>query len=356
MAHEMTRHDGLLLVGEPAWHNLGVRVPRGSGIGIREGFRRVVRWDPQTTPLVWSGDEGGLVSVPDALGVVATYPAEDKRPARYLATVGADYKLVNHDALLSLAEAAEGAEGVELEAVGTTHSGRRIFLLLKVGTYGLGLNREDQTSTYLALLNSFDGSTAVRGFGTEVRIVCANTYAAALGRADSEAVGFRVLHSGEDIGDCLDIARQAIAAGRLQLARMEEENRALADSDLTTGKATAYFGRVASILFPAVAMERPRDAKEGEAWERQRERARATVAQWMAELEHERQALVAGTAYAALEAVTYWADHQRPRVRESAADKLTGRGARIKLQARELAMELAGASAGPDSVPIIGGF
>jgi phage/plasmid-like protein (TIGR03299 family) len=345
MAHRIESTDNLLLVGERAWHGLGIVIP--TSVPIREGFRRAVPWNPVLEPIFQGYTEPGHVApvvttrpVPDAMGVVARLYGERDR---YLATVGADYRLVTHEDVLALAEAAEqSSPDVKLETVGTTHGGRRLFLLLRIGSYGLGLNREDRTSTYLALLNSFDGSTALRGFGTEVRVVCANTYAAALGAADAESVGFRVLHSGADIRDRLDVARSAIATGQLQLARLEEGNRVLADRAMTIGSVGQYFGRVASILFPAVATDRPTDPKEGEAWERQRERARETVGQWVQEFEHERQALVSGTAYAALESVTYWADHLRPRVRDTAADRLTGRGARIKFQARELALAMAG--------------
>lgn len=335
MSHRIESTDGLVLVGEPAWHGLGVVVPRDGGTTVREGFRRAVPWVPALVPL-WHGEPTELV--PDAQGVVARQ--RNGGPERFLATVSSAYKLVTHDDVLGLAEVVEDM-GATLETVGTTHGGRKLFLLLKVGTYGVGLNRQDETSTYLALLNSFDGTSAFRGFGTEVRVVCANTYAAAIANADSEAVGFAIRHSGEDIAQRVDAARAALARGRLQLDELREGAELLAGAPVTVARAGEYFGRIASILFPAVAQERPADPKEGEAWERQRERARATVTAWVAELEHERQSLVAGTMYAALESVTHWADHGRPRVRESAADRLLGRGAAIKLQARRVALEMA---------------
>jgi len=347
MTAGITKEDRLLLVGEAAWHGLGTVIPRDSAPNVREGFRRTVPWEPRLIPIVW--DRAGVATpVPDSRGIVADYGPV--RPPRFLSTVGADYKLVSHEQLLMLAEAAEalGSE-VKLETVGTTNGGRRIFLLLRVGRYGVGLNREDETSTYFALLNSYDGSTALRGFGTEVRIVCKNTFGGALTRADSDAVGFRIAHNVPDMDAAIEMARKAIGAGRLQLANMEAQANVLADTPLRSATVAEYFGRVSSVLFPAVATERPSDPTEAEAWERQRARAKDTVGKWMEELEHERQALVAGTAYAALEAVTHWADHGRPRVREGASDKLLGRGARIKFQARELALQLVGADEG--SVP-----
>ena len=332
MVHGIRKEDGLVLVGERAWHGLGTVVERG--LGVREGFHKAVPWRPVTCPVWWGPDGSDLV--PDAVGIKAVYP---EGPSRYLATVSAGYSLVDHDAFLDLAEAAE-RDGVTLETVGTTHGGRKLFLLLRLGSYGVGLNREDSTSTYLALLNSFDGSTALRGFGTEVRVVCANTYAASLGAADAAAVGFRIQHTG-DLTARLEAARTAIAAGRLQLATLEAEARALADIGMTAARVGEYYGRVAAVLFPAIATDCPTDAKEAAAWERQRERARATVTEWVREFEHERQRLVSGTLYAALESVTHWADHGRPRVTETAADRLLGRGAAIKFKAREVALALA---------------
>ena len=336
MAHEITADDGLILVGEPAWHGLGVVVPRDQGLGIREGFRRAIPWDPALIPLYLANQE----LVPDALGVVARMPDPEK-PSRYIGTVSSKYALVTHEHVLELAEAVKvAAPQIELETVGTCAGGRKVFLLLKVGSYGVGLNKADMTSTYLALLNSYDGSTALRGFGTEVRVVCANTYAASLAKADGEAVGFRICHTGA-LGLRLEAAKKALQAGTLQLAQLEQEAGFLADQPITVAKAGEYFGKVAAILYPALATIRPADEKEAEAWDRQVERARETVSAWVCELEHERQALVSGTYYAALEAVTHWADHQRPRVKETAADRLFGRGAAIKMQAREAALVLA---------------
>lgn len=338
MSHAIERDDGLILVGERAWHGLGVVIPRDAGMTVREGFRRAVPWEPALAPLQLASREWGHgMPVPDAQAVLATRVGYTPR---YLATVSRDYALVGHDTVLGMAEMIED-RGARLETVGTTHGGRKLFLLLRVGQYGVGLNREDATSTYLALLNSFDGSTAFRGFGTEVRVVCANTYAASLARADSEAVGFRIHHTG-DLTARIEGARRALEAGRLQLAELQAGAEHLAGVSIGVQRAGAYFGRVASILFPAVATERPSDDKEAMAWERQRERARETVTAWVAELEHERQRLVSGTLYAALESVTHWADHGRPRVRETASDRLLGRGAAIKFQARKVALAMAG--------------
>ena len=72
--------------------------------------------------------------------------------------------------------------------------------------------------------------------------------------------------------------------------------------------------------------------------EKAQKTAKDLVLEWVAEFEHERQRLVQGTAYAALQAVTHWADHGRNRARDPAADRPTGRGAGIKAKARELAL------------------
>lgn len=333
MAHEITKDDDLILVGEPAWHRLGIQVPREAGLGVREWFRRVIPWNPMLVPIY----QGGGEPVPDAIGVVRH---QQGKPDKYLATVNAKYSLITHEQMIDIAEAAENAHpDVKLETVGSTHGGRRIFCLLRVGKYGIGLNKEDTVSTYLALLNSFDGSTSLRGFGSEVRIVCANTYAAALGAADGSRVGFRINHAGDTM-ERIEAARAAVALGRLEGARLEEEASAMADRPMGIREVGEYFAKVSSILYPAVAMEKPADAKEAAAWERQRERARQLVTTWVTEIEHERQQLVSGTAYAAYSAVSHWCDHSRTRVREHAHDMLFGRGAAIKQQARKLALTI----------------
>lgn len=344
MSHGIQSTDQLILVGQPAWHGLGVVVQEAPT--VRQAFEQALPWEVQTVPALWRRPRpytGWARShvIEDAPGQVVLTTDHATGSSEAIAVVGPDFRPIHNRDLALLAETCEDVSGGHVETIGSLRGRRSVFCLLRVGEYGVGLNGDDVTNTYLCLTLAHDGTRALRGFGTTVRVVCANTEAAALGAADAQRAGFAIRHSG-DVRARIEDARAAIQAGNLSLARHTEEDRALAGHPMTVAAVGDYFGRVSSILFPAVATERPADPKEAAAWERQRARARETVSAWVEELEHERQRLVSGTAYAALEAVTYWADHQRPRVRQVAADRLLGRGARIKAAAREAALAAVG--------------
>ena len=183
-------------------------------------------------------------------------------------------------------------------------------------------------------MNSHDGTRKVRGFDTNVRVVCANTEASAAGEADQAGRGFEFAHRAS-LSENMDGVRGALAAGQLWSNKRAQEDRALAGRSLTTDILGTLFGDIYTDAIGAWdADPDPLARAKAEA------KARRTVAAWVEEFEHERQALVPGTAYAALQSVTRWADHGRKRVRDVAQDRLLGRGASIKLTAREHALAL----------------
>jgi phage/plasmid-like protein (TIGR03299 family) len=337
MSHAIESTDRLTLVGKPAWHGLGVVLP--SAPTVADAFRQALPWEVEVTRAHYhlpnnDGIGGRFLGAP---GQVILARSNDGLETEPIAVVGPDFKPTTNADLASLATACEKDGRGIIETIGSLRGRKSVFALMRVGSFGVGLNGDDETHQFLALTNSHDGTAALRCFGTSVRVVCANTLAAA--DTVSKGAGITIRHTG-DMEAKLDSARKAIALGNLALAKQREEDRALASKDAGGVRGVAnYFSKVASILYPAVALDRPEDPKDAQAWERARARAHNVVKLWVEEFNHERQALVSGSAYSALQAVTYWADHQRPRVQNVAHDRLLGRGANVKAQARKILVE-----------------
>jgi phage/plasmid-like protein (TIGR03299 family) len=99
------------------------------------------------------------------------------------------------------------------ETAGELHGGI-VWVLAKAD--GTMLKDVDPIHKYLLLVNSFDGSTALRVRFTPIRVVCQNTLSMALGRPQAEAYSLRHMAS-------VKLRMQeAFAALRMALSRFDE--------------------------------------------------------------------------------------------------------------------------------------
>ena len=339
MGHGIESDDDLVVVGEPAWHGLGRVVPRQEGIGVREAAREVLPWDVEVrcAKVLLAPCAGNLYKrVVDAPGqvVIRVDPPSLEYDSREtpLAVVGSGFVPYPNSALIDfLAEVSE-VHDLPLETLGSIQGGRKVFGLLNLGTYDAG---GGETSKYLAVLNGHDTSRAFRCFGTSVRVVCANTEA--LAESAGEGVGFRGVHDSALAGRVAAFGG-ALAGGLDALHRAEEEDRALIRRQVWTREMLEYFRGIYSLY---TGREYPFTDPKDKHGERELRRAEDTIGEFFGEFERDRSG-PRGTAYAALQSVTRWVNHGRPRVRDHAGDVLHGAGSRLTRGARAGALELLG--------------
>ena len=159
---------------------------------------------------------------------------------------------------------------------------------------------KDRTDFYLAALNSHDGSSAFRFLVTPVRIVCANTQSAALGSAKAS---FAIRHTGG--------ARASIAEARnaLKLSwRYVEAFEAEAAQLYAAPMDTEEMRRFAHTLLEVDSAGTAATARH------RRERANGIVKLWTSS---PTIAPIAGTRWAAYNAVTEFLDHHRAHPRRT---------------------------------------
>lgn len=317
MAHMIDTTTGRAAVayaGQVPWHGLGQALTPDAGIDawtIQAGLAYTVLESPvlfntpaSSEPQAWPNrkvlhrsDTGApLAVVSDGYNVVQ--PAEVMHFFGKLAEIG----------------------GFELETAGALSYGRRIWALARVGS-GADIVDGDQVRPYLMLATSYDATMATVAKFTTIRVVCNNTIVQALNTESSS--GVRVLHSERFDADAVRLKLGIVGN---QWERFLVQSRKLAEVPMSPVEADAF---VQELLKPyhtgAVEIQESKGYRA------------------IMDLFANRRALgseipgVAGTRWAALNAVTEMIDHQRGRSTNTRLESAWfGTGAAIKARALEL--------------------
>lgn len=180
MAHEMMTSDLFVGFKQPAWHGLG-RVTE-TEITNLDMLRQEVPdffWEVEQWALAATNGETRMPVTTHRLNV----RSDTKTP---LGVVGEGYVPCQNKDLAALAFDIAHEAGGRVETVGTFRSGRRVYLSLSGVRFDAGGNPADPIDTFLTVVNGHDGGLAVRALTTSVRVVCSNTFHAALGSAGRE--------------------------------------------------------------------------------------------------------------------------------------------------------------------------
>lgn len=171
---------------------------------------------------------------------------------------------------------------------------------------------KDRTDFYLAALNSHDGSSAFRFLVSPIRIVCANTQSAALAAAKAS---FSIRHTGGARASITE-ARNALKLCWRYIEAFEAEAAALYAAPMDTEEMRRFANTLLEVDSAGTAAT----------LRHRRERASAIVKLWTSS---PTVAPVAGTRWAAYNAVTEYLDHIVPiRGARTASDASTARALR----------------------------
>lgn len=178
--HEIKQNDGLVLAVEKAWHGLGVVVesaPNPFAALRLAGLEWTVEESVGVNGVFNAGTPDEYrVSTDDAKILVRS----DDRTV--LGVVGPDYRPVQNAHLAEMAfNLRNNSDGTALvESAGSIRGGKRVWMLLKgesVDMTGFG----DEARPYLFIATSHDGTLPLTLMPNSIRVVCANTFNAALG-------------------------------------------------------------------------------------------------------------------------------------------------------------------------------
>ena len=308
MAHEIDQTTGkaaVFVAGEPAWHRLGTVIEQATtsaeAIGLAGLDWRVEQWPVRAFDPDHNSTEASVSAF------VANVRTDTKA---VLGVVGKRYRVFQNREAFDFMDALVGDKLAMYETAGSLHGGKRVWMLARIPKeYRAG--SDDLIKPYVLLTNTHDGSQALRMIPTTVRVVCQNTLNLALGLAGAE--GLTISHRPR-LETRVQEARAKLGIIAARFDRFDEELHAMLAKDLSGSEASGYFRGLAG-------MDKPGGT------DRQKESREKVFGQMLANFDNERNTLAGmkHTAWAAYNAVSEWADHQRSYRGSNPDDKLNRR-------------------------------
>ena len=291
---------------EPAWHSLGIVNPEG--MNAVPSYNQFGLTETRYEPLHFILPDGRTVT--SEFGMMVR-PAENE----YGWTIVSDVPM-NKDwhtpSFLEVCEAWDQAGLPVIDTMGILNEkkGNRMFITVKLPTTEIV---EEKYQPYLALFYCLDGRMAHRWGYTFVRVVCANTWAAALG--EKEGI-FKIRKNSNlliDLPEWFEGAWSA-AENRINIHRQAMEMLVrLPMTEELLQAALEVAVPVGSLIYTGSTKEDARREKQYKALESQAIAHRAAIMERYESKDEEAMYNdKAGTAYHLLGAYTEWADHKAP--------------------------------------------
>lgn len=306
MAHLISSTDGIVLVGQPAWHGLGT-VLAETDLTAADATRHAgIGWEVIQRPLYTRVGFDSEVRVP---GHVVNVRSDNHH---ILGVVGEGYRPLQQG---EIAETIDGA-GLTIETAGSLKGGEEVWYLARLGSFGVGAGRADENVAYALFANNHAGQRSFTLAPTSVRVVCANTLGIALRGATAKASGAIKLRHTANLDARVRDLTDALGEAREQHALFAELAAALASKSLTDAEQVAYWRRLYTATVGEV-LDRPATVEQ----ERRASHWAKRLAHYreLAESRTNRTAGIAGTAWAALNVATEAVDHYDPRSGERLA-------------------------------------
>lgn len=214
MAHEI---ESLMYVGDVPWHKLGKRFEQAPNLDealVASGLN----WSVNTEPVFSTNGE--------KLEALLTRRDSDQS---ILGVVGPKYiPLQNTEAFNFFSPFVDSKE-VAIEAAGSLRQGKRVWVLAKINRDPMVIKGNDIVEKYVLVSNSHDGTLAVRVGFTSVRVICANTLAAAHDSKASKLI--RVKHT-KNVVQNLENIREIMNLANAEFEATADQYRILAKIDI----------------------------------------------------------------------------------------------------------------------------
>tara|TARA_R100000234_G_scaffold46829_1_gene28010 strand:- start:25492 stop:26442 length:951 start_codon:yes stop_codon:yes gene_type:complete len=310
--------ETMAYAGKIPWHGLGTQVD--SSISPEEMRKKAgLDWEVQKHPFL--NPITGEVSQ-DWFTLVRDSDGKEFGPA------GKSYVPVQNHEALDFFERFTSSGKMTLETAGALEGGRRVFVLAKT-TSSFVLGKEDKVDSYLLCYHPHIWGQSLKIMWTPIRVVCMNTLVMALGQ-ENAATSFRMPHVRAFDADMQMKAEQALGLADAQLEQFRSSSEILSSKEYTDQAVWKYF---ATLFQPSIVNEKK---ILPDMFNRTMEQVNLNlVKQPGAEYNK-------NTWWQALNAVTYYADHQAGRDRDKAMTSAwLGKAATIKRRALDSALKIA---------------
>lgn len=287
--------------GIEMWHGLGTVVPDEALTWAEAIQAAELDWEVELTPIYASWSQYGysnMIEIPGQRGV------QRQSDGQVLGIVSPNYKPVQNRDAFQFMDNLVDSGAAKYETAGALKSGSYVWMaanLSQIETKIAGME-DEKIEWYLLLSNSFDGTSALTVSVTPVRVVCWNTLQAAL---DSAKRQWRVRHRGGVEGK-IEEARRALGL----VFEYAQEFEALANSLIERPFTRTNMTTLLDALIPLKLTEE--DQSVGGRALASKEKQRDGIMGLFANSPNLEN--VRGTAWAAYNAVTEYADwHRRTR-------------------------------------------
>lgn len=315
MAHMIDTTTGTAAIayaGKTPWHSLGQQLTEGAT--IEQWTQQAgLAYDVLESPVLFNT---AATTEPQAWPERKVLHRSDTGAP--LAVVSQGYNVVQPSEVMGFFSKLVDLGGFTMETAGALSYGRRVWALAKVSE-GAEVIEGDVVRPYILLGTSYDGTMATIAKFTSIRVVCNNTITAAINNSESQV---RVLHSERFDADEVRLQLGIVAN---QWERFLVQSRKLAGEPMTTEEADSF---VTELLKPYHTGRIP--VNESRAFKRIMQLFNGAA------IGSDIQG-VAGTRWAALNAVTELVDHERGRSDSTRIESAWfGTGAALKNRALEL--------------------
>ena len=246
MAHNIMRignRYSVMSVRERPWHGLGqvVQTPLTAEEAITEAG---LDWIVEKVPVQYNA--GGLMST--FRGRCVTM---NQANGCGLGIVGATYQVIQNRTAFGFFDTVVGEGKAVYHTAGALGNGERVWILAKLPKDLIlpGRRGDEAIERFLLLMNSHDGSLALRMFFTPIRVVCQNTLSAAM-RGWKASEGISIRHNG-DIKSKVQAAKDALGIATNYYERMEEVAKRMVDAVFSKADTEAF----TSTILPQDSME-----------------------------------------------------------------------------------------------------
>jgi phage/plasmid-like protein (TIGR03299 family) len=321
--------ESIAWVSERPWHGLGIEVSNDMSTDDML-VAASLDWTVSQRPLYFPKEAGSKI-MQRAHGKFALTRDSDNK---LFDITGERWNPVqNHEAMDFFREYVAAGD-MTLETAGSLRGGRFIWALARLGD-DFKLGKDDLIANYLLLMSPHQVGYSLLAYMTNVRVVCANTMASAIGydfKGKRSGNGFRMTHVRKFDNDAKAEARETLGLAYQQITEFKELTETLSTTRITDDEVQTFFYEVAQ-------EEKEIDEDTGEVVDQPRLIKRFEEALLMAPGQN--FDTCKGTLWGACNAVTYVVDHELGRGADSRMSSAwMGQGAQLKRRAFELAANM----------------
>lgn len=339
MAHELSiRKDGkaeMAFVGETPWHGLGQNVTKGASIGVW-AKEAGLDWTADASPVYFNIPNRAPALKAD--GYKMLYRSDNHEQ---LSIVGSDYNVVQPGDVLEFFRDLTEQNGWWIHTAGVLRGGRKLWAMATNGDEG-NVVKGDTIKRNLLLATSLDGSMRTIAQETQVRVVCANTLAMAIGRDGAGRAG-AIATSHRSVFDP-EAVKRALGVKQDHFKTFMAKAQELANTPVKLDEAREFLRVIFRVNAPAKVAAKPKLAWLAGLTAPEPESPDTRSVLRVLEL-FQGQGMgadlkgVKGTRWGLLNAVSEHVDHEMGRTDDTRLDAAWfGRGASIKKDAMEALM------------------